>query len=305
MIAASLKEHLSAEFQERVQYDVPMRRYTSLRVGGPADAMLWPENRDELQRAVRFCTEHHVPVTVIGGGFNTIVSDAGIDGIVLQLKKLRTLTLENSGLLYAEAGVSHHRVTKFCTEQGLGGLEFCAGIPGTIGGWLYMNAGIGEREIKDVTHSIELMESDGSEIRQLNNAELDFRYRRLATLTPGMILLAARFFVAPRNAHQVKEEIHRLLTRRAATQPLDVPTCGSVFKNPPGDYAGRLIEMAGLKGEREGDAIISPIHANFIENRGKATTMDILVLIRRTQAIVADKTGVQLEPEVRIVGREE
>lgn len=304
MIAVPLKEHLRATFHQRVQFDVPMKSYTSLRVGGPADAMLWPESRDELQQALQLCAKHQIPVTVVGGGFNTVVTDSGIDGIVVQLKKLRDLALESSGLLYAEAGVSHHRITKFCTENGLAGLEFCAGIPGTIGGWLYMNAGIGEREIKDVTHSIEIMESDGSAIRQLHSAELDFRYRRLATLASGMILLAARFFVAPRDPRQVKEEIHRLLTRRAATQPLDVPTCGSVFKNPPGDYAGRLIEVAGLKGEREGDAIISQIHANFIENRGKATTREILVLIRRVQEVVFNKTGVQLEPEVRIVGRE-
>lgn len=305
MIEETLKARFVAKFQHRVQFDVPMKRYTSLRVGGPADAMFWPENREELSEALRLCAQHAIPVTVIGGGFNTIVTDAGIDGIVLQLKKLRALELESSGLLYAEAGVSHHRITKFCTEKGLSGLEFCAGIPGTIGGWLFMNAGIGEREIKDITHSIECMEPDGSAIRRLHRADLDFRYRSLAKLAPGTILLAARFSVESRDPHRIKEEIHRLLAKRAATQPLDVPTCGSVFKNPPGDHAGRLIEAAGLKGEREGDAIISQIHANFVENRGKATTTDILVLIQRVREIVAQTSGIQLEPEVRIVGRED
>ncbi len=305
MIENSLKERFVEKFQHRVQFDVPMKRYTSLRVGGPADAMLWPENREELSEALRICAQHKIPVTVIGGGFNTIATDAGIDGVVLQLKKFRKLELESDSLLYAEAGVSHHRITKFCSEQGLGGLEFCAGIPGTVGGWLIMNAGIGEREIKDITHSIELMEPNGSEVRCLQRADLDFHYRHLAKLAPGTVLLAARFSVESRDTQRIQDEVHRLQTRRAATQPLDIPTCGSVFRNPPGDHAGRLIEAAGLKGEREGDAIISQIHANFVENRGKASATDLLVLIQRVQEIVAQKTGIQLEPEVRIVGREE
>jgi len=249
VIPDAVRNHLVEVLGERVQFDVPMERYTSLRVGGPADAIVLPKTREELRELIELCQTHETEYTVLGAGFNTIVSDAGIAGIVIHLKKFRRLEHEGTRLL-AGVGVSHHRLMKYCTEHGLAGLEFGAGIPGTIGGWLFMNAGIGDREVKDVIDSVEIMEPSGKAIT-LKRDELDFRYRRLAGLAPGAILLSAHFKITPCDPQQVKDEIKRLLSKRASSQPLDIPTCGSVFKNPPGDYAGRPIEEAGLKGESE------------------------------------------------------
>jgi UDP-N-acetylmuramate dehydrogenase len=203
----------------------------------------------------------------------------------------------------AEAGVSHARVTRFCVERGLAGLEFGAGIPGTVGGWTAMNAGIGQRELKDAVLEIEVMSPTGSFIRHLSRETLRFTYRALRGLAPGSVILSTLLGVTPSTAEAVRAVIEPQLERRAVTQPLDVPSCGSVFKNPPGDFAGRLIEAAGLKGLRVGGAEISTLHANFIVNRGGAKAADVLALIERTRAAVREVSGITLEPEVRIVGR--
>jgi UDP-N-acetylmuramate dehydrogenase len=191
----------------------------------------------------------------------------------------------------------------FCVERGLAGLEFGAGIPGTLGGWLAMNAGIPEREIGDAVREIEVMSPTGEKTRRLARGSLEFRYRALRGLAPGSVIVSALLDVAAADAGVVRAEVARLLAKRAASQPLDVPSCGSVFKNPPGDYAGRLIEAAGLKGERVGDAEISPVHANFIANRGRARAADVLALVEMARERVAKEFGIELEPEVRILGR--
>jgi UDP-N-acetylmuramate dehydrogenase len=296
------REALAAALGPSVRFGVPLARYTSLRIGGPADALVAPADRGELARAVRLCAELGLPVTLLGNGFNTLVRDGGVGGVVLRLHRLRGLRRTPEGDLLAEAGVTHATLTRHCVQHGLAGLEFAAGIPGTVGGWVAMNAGVPEREVKDALRGVELMDAAGAR-RCVPREGLPFRYRS-AGLPPGAIVVAAAFAVREAGREAVREEVDRHLARRARTQPLDIPSCGSVFKNPPGEFAGRLVEQAGLKGARVGGAEISPVHANFIVNRGGASGADVLALIELARTRVRERTGLELEPEVRIVGRE-
>lgn len=304
MIPQDARTALSEALGDHLRFDVPMSRHTSLRVGGPADALVAAETREELARVLGICARHRLPHCVVGAGFNTLVLDGGIDGVVIQLKGLRQIEERPGGAVRVEAGASHASLTRFCVERGLSGLEFGAGIPGTIGGWVMMNAGIGARELKDVVREVEVVSPTGRQRRHLGREAVRFTYRALRGLAPGSVIVSALLAVTLSEPASVRAEVDRLLAQRAETQPINVPSCGSVFKNPRGDYAGRLIEAAGLKGAREGDAEVSTIHANFIANLGNASAAHVLQLIQRTQQTIARETGIQLEPEVQIMGRE-
>jgi len=303
VISGERRMALEDALGDRVRFEVPMAEHTSLRVGGPADALATPADRSDLALLLRVCSAHRIPRTVIGAGFNTLVGDGGIDGVMIKLSKLRKLEERPRGGIRAEAGVSHHRLTKLCTRRGLTGLEFGAGIPGSVGGWVAMNAGIGTRQAEDVVREIEGMSRSGRQRSHLGREKLRFGYRCLRGLAPGSVIVSVLLAVGTSTPEAVCAEVDRTLARRAETQPLDQPSCGSVFKNPPGDFAGRLIEAAGLKGERVGGAQISPVHANFITNLGGATAADVTALIRSAQERVERATGIRLEPEVKILGR--
>ena len=303
MIAPEARERLLRALGPRIRFDVPMARLTSLRVGGPADAVAAPADRAELALLLGLCRALRLPHLVIGGGFNTLALDGPLEAVVVQLSRFRQLEERPGGLLRVEAGVSHSQVTRFCSQRGLSGLEFAAGIPGTVGGWLAMNAGVPGREIRDALVELEVMSPTGARRRHLPAAALHFVYRALRGLAPGSVLVSALLRVTQASAASVREEVERRLARRAATQPLSVPSCGSVFKNPKGDYAGRLIESVGLKGFRVGGAQISPMHANFIANTGGASAADVCALMREAQQRVHAASGIHLEPEVHVVGR--
>lgn len=303
-MAADVREALRALLGPRVRFEVPTGKFTSLGVGGPVDAVAEPADRAELAALLRLCARHHVSHHVLGRGFNTVVRDGGLDGVLIRLARFRRLE-ERPGALRVEAGVSHASLTRFCRDRGLTGLEFAAGIPGTVGGWLAMNAGIGTREMKDVVREVEVMSPTGAKRSHLPRERLRFVYRALRGLAPGSVLLSALLAVQPATRAEVSAEVKRLLAKRAATQPLDAPSCGSVFKNPPHRFAGQLIEAAGLKGERFGGACISPVHANFIVNAGGATAADVLALIGKARAVVRSRTGILLEREVKVWGRDE
>jgi len=259
------------------------------------------ETRAELETVARWCLQRGVPLLVLGGGFNLLVRDGGVRGVVVRLAGLRQVALEADGRIRAEAGASHSQVTRFAADQGRAGLEFAVGIPGTVGGWIAMNAGTREREMKDVVTSVEVFEPAAGRARTLTAAELRFHYRR-TELAPGAIVLAASFATHADEPDAIRERQKRLLAQRRATQPVDQPSCGSVFVNPPGDFAGRLIEAAGLKGSAAGGAMISPLHANFIVNTGGAHAADVLALIERARAAVLERSHVALETEVHVVG---
>jgi UDP-N-acetylmuramate dehydrogenase len=288
---------------DRIEFDAPMSRLTSLRVGGPADAVATPTDRRDLARLLSVCAAHRVPHTVVGGGFNTLVLDGGLDGVVVQLKRFRRLEERPGGRLRAEAGVSHASVTRFCATRGLSGLEFAAGIPGTVGGWVAMNAGIGAREVVDVVRELEVVTPTGRKRSHLSRDVLHFTYRALRGFAPGSVIVSVLLAVSLSEPGAVRAEVDRLLASRAETQPITVPSCGSVFRNPRGDRAGRLIEAAGLKGREIGGAQISPVHANFIVNTGGATAKDVVSLIRLARDTVERTSGIRLEPEVKILGR--
>ncbi|MGH0028501.1 MAG: UDP-N-acetylmuramate dehydrogenase [Myxococcota bacterium] len=304
MIEAAARDALVKTLADRVRFDVPMSRLTSLRVGGPADAVASPADRDELARLLEVCTEHRVPHQLLGGGFNTLALDGPLPGVVIQLANLRAIEERPGGMLRAEGGCSHSQVTRFCVQRGLAGLEFASGIPGTVGGWVAMNAGIPDREMADVVVEIEVMSPTGRHVQHLSKSDLEFRYRSLRGLAPGSVVVSALFRIEPADPDAVQARVSAYLARRSATQPLSVPSCGSVFKNPPGDHAGRLIEASGLKGHQIGGAQISPVHANFIANVGGASAADVLALIHEAQSRVKQSQGRSLEREVRIVGGE-
>jgi len=259
------------------------------------------DTRDELLRLLAFCRARALPVTILGGGFNALVRDGGLRGVVVRLAGLREVTLAGDRLVRAEAGVTHSQLTRFCAEQGRSGLEFAVGIPGTVGGWIAMNAGVHGREMKDVVTSLELFDPALGATAKRAREALTFHYRA-TELPPGAVVVSATFGTEQAEPAEIRERQKALLAQRRATQPVDQPSCGSVFKNPPGDYAGRLIEAAGLKGAREGNAAISALHANFIVNLGGATAADVLRLIERARAEVAAQFGVALETEVRVAG---
>ncbi|MDJ0849373.1 MAG: UDP-N-acetylmuramate dehydrogenase [Myxococcota bacterium] len=303
MIPPAARRELEEALGDGVRFDASMSRYTSLCVGGPADALARPASRHELARVLGICAAYRVPHQLIGSGFNTLVLDGGVEGVALQLGRLREIDERPGAALRAEAGVSHSQVTRFCSQRGFGGLEFAAGIPGTVGGWVAMNAGIPDREAKDAIREVEVMSPTGRTRRHLGRGALRFAYRGLRGLAPGSVVVSALFAITLSTPSEVRREVEQLLSRRANTQPLNVPSCGSVFKNPARNFAGRLIEEAGLKGHRIGNAQISPVHANFIANLGGATAGDVLALIEHARKAVEARSGVRLVPEVRVVGR--
>ncbi len=286
-------------FGDRVAFDVPMARHTSLRVGGPADAVVTPATPGEASACSALCRRFELVLTPVGGGFNLLVRDGGLRGVVLRTGKLRALGLEGN-LLVADVGVSHSQVARFCSEHALTGLEFGAGIPGSVGGWVAMNAGIPGLEVADLVRAVEVANAAGIATRDATT--LGFGYRRASGLEPGAVAVRVHFEVRAGQSDRVRGEIERHLAQRRLTQPVDQPSCGSVFKNPPGEHAGRLIEAAGLKGARVGGAEISTLHANFIVTDRKAKASDVLALIERSQEAVLAHRGLLLEPEVRIVG---
>ncbi len=302
MIPRAVHEGLEEILGEQVQFEYPLARCTSLRVGGPIDAFAMPTSRDQIVRTLALCSRYEIAHYVIGAGFNLLALDEPLDGVVLQLGKLRLLEKLPDGSLRAEAGVSHSQITRFCVEHGLTGLEFACGIPGTVGGWIAMNAGVPGREVQDVVREIEVISPTGDEVKFIDREQLLFEYRALRGLAPGAVIVSARFEVSLSERTKVRAEVDRLLARRSVTQPLNVPSCGSVFKNPPGDFAGRLIEAAGLKGHRRGGAEISRVHANFIANIGGASAADILGLIQEARDAVRQYDGTVLVPEVRTLG---
>ena len=301
MIAPAARAALAELLGERVRFDAPLGRLTSLLVGGPADALATPASVAETQALVALCAAHALPLHALGGGFNTLVRDGGIEGVVVRTQRLRALDRVGDAVLRAEAGVSHSQLTNLCVELGLGGLEFGAGIPGTIGGWIAMNAGVPEREVGSRVLEVDVATARG--VETFARADLRFHYRSVQGLPEGLVV-AARFQLEPSTRDAVRAEVERHLSHRRATQPIDQPSCGSVFKNPPGQRAGRLIDLAGLKGARAGGAEISSVHANFIVNTGGARAADVLELIDRAERAIAEASGIALEREVRIVGRE-
>ncbi len=282
--------------------DEPPSKYTYTKTGGPADWLAFPETVAQVQEIVTYTHDHQIPLTVLGNASNLIVKDGGIEGLVLILTKMKKITVDGN-LLTAQAGAAYIDTTIVARDHSLSGIEFAAGIPGSIGGAVFMNAGAYGGETKNVVKQATVLTPAG-EIETLDNAALDFGYRHSAVQDGKLVVLDATFELTPGDFDQIKAEMDDLNARRAAKQPLELPSCGSVFKRPVGHYAGKLIHDAGLQGYTVGGAQVSTKHAGFIVNIGKGTAKDYQAVIRHVQETVMEKFGVQLETEVRIIGRD-
>lgn len=284
-----------------IRWNEPMARHTTWRVGGPADVFVVPQSVDEIAGALRAAGELGLPWTVVGRGSNMLVLDGGIRGLVLKLADPVGWIEVDGHRLVAGGGRSFVSAAHVAIRHGLSGLEFATGIPGSVGGAVMMNAGAHGGEVKDVLAWADVMDGRG-EIRRLARADLRFAYRYSRLKDEPGVVIAAAFDLEPGDREEMLSRVRAWSMRRASTQPLSQPNCGSVFRNPEGTHAGRLIEEAGLKGLTIGGAQVSPKHANFIVNLGHARASDILMLIRRVQETVRERFGIELETEVRIVG---
>jgi UDP-N-acetylmuramate dehydrogenase len=284
----------------RVRVDEPLARHTSFRIGGPADVLVVPESAADLAAVVRVAAAGAVPVFLLGGGSNMLVGDAGVRGIVVKLGPGFRRIVWDPPCVEAGGAVQLGRLARESAERGFGGLEYAEGIPGTVGGALFMNAGAYGGEIAGTVDEVEGIDREGAVVR-LSRAQLAFTYRRTA-LPTGFVVTAVRFRLAPDLPARVHERLEHARARRTASQPHGWANAGSIFKNPPGDFAGRLVEATGLKGTRVGGARISEQHGNFIVNEGGARAVDVQALMQQAQRAVWERMGIWLEPEVRLVG---
>jgi UDP-N-acetylmuramate dehydrogenase len=279
--------------------DAPMAPRTSIRVGGPADLLVRPADPDDLSSLLRECASRGVPVMVLGGGANLLVADAGIRGVVVRLPVDLGQESQDDERLVLSGGAPVTRLVQRDVTAGLTGCEFAAGIPGTLGGAVAMNAGTRIGEMKDVVERVEVATPEG--LRWLPAEELGFAYRT-CRLPEGAVVTRVGFRLKHGDLAASRAVMDADRDHRRRTQPLNWPTWGSTFRNPPGDHAGRLVEAVGLKGHREGNAMWSDLHANFVVNLGGAAARDCLTLIRMARERVRERFGVDLELEVRLAG---
>ncbi len=297
------------EFQKKITVSLPevtiflqesMAKHTSFRLGGEAEAMAFPKDENELARLLQWAKDELCKVAILGAGTNVLAPDEGVKGLVICLKDcLDGMELLSGNVLRVASGVTMTRAAVFAAKNGLSGLEFAHGIPGTVGGGVYMNAGAYGGEISGVCKAVRVMAMDGS-IRELTAEEMEFSYRHSVLEDEGGIVLSADFALTPGDPEAIRAKMRELQQKRSASQPLDLPSAGSAFKRPVGGYAAALIDQAGLKGFRVGDAAISTKHAGFAVNVGSATAAHVKELLQQVSDKVYEQTGIRLEPEIRI-----
>lgn len=296
---ADWRDEIAHRVRGEIVRDAPLAPRTAVRVGGPADLLVRPADPDALAALLRSVRELGVPLAILGGGTNTLVADAGVRGVVAKLPQDFPGESAGGDVLILSAGAPTSRLPARAHALGLTGMEFVAGIPGTLGGATAMNAGTRIGEMKDLVTRVELATADGGGF--VPAADLAFGYRT-CRLPEGAVLTRVELRLRPGDVAASAALMREDRERRRRTQPLDRPTFGSTFTNPPGDFAGRLIEAVGLKGHRVGNATWSNVHANFVVNLGGATAGDVLALIGLARARVLDRFGIRLETEVRFLG---
>lgn len=293
---------LRARIRGEILRDEPMARHTSLKVGGPADFFVSPADRGDLQALMTLLTETGTPHLVVGGGFNLLVRDGGIRGVVVSLRHLAAMERLAGNRVRIGAGAGNGELVRFLTAEGLTGLEFLSCIPGTVGGALAMNAGAhGDATLDRVEELVTLREGA---VRRAGRDEIEYGYRFLR-LAEGEVIVEASFRLEPGTPEEIAARIEECRAHRAASQKVGFPNAGSFFKNPAGAAAWRLIDGAGLRGSSVGGAQVSEVHTNFLVNRGGATAAEFLALAARIKEAVKGKTGMALEEEVRVVGEEQ
>ena len=278
----------------------PMATHTSFRIGGPAEVMVFPKSTAELSAILRAAAALQVNPAILGAGTNVLAPDEGLPGLCICLKDgMDGMELLDDGHIRMMAGVTMTRAAVFAANHGLSGMEFAHGIPGTIGGGVYMNAGAYGGEIRDICESVDVMDRNGL-ITTLSNEEMQFSYRHSVLEAGEGIVVSAVFRLQQKKPEEIKARMKELQGKRAASQPLNLPSAGSAFKRPVGGYAAALIDQAGLKGYTVGGAAISTKHAGFAVNLGGATAADVRNLLQQVSDRVFDHSGIRLEPEVRI-----
>ncbi|MBR5569708.1 MAG: UDP-N-acetylmuramate dehydrogenase [Oscillospiraceae bacterium] len=283
-----------------LRFNEPMSKHTSFRIGGGAEVMAFPKNPEELAKLLQVSRLLDCKTAILGAGTNVLAPDAGIPGLVICLKDaLDGIRQLDDTRIWVAAGVTMTRAAVFAAGLGLGGMEFAHGIPGTVGGGVYMNAGAYGGEIKDICESVEAMSLDGS-IRTLTCEEMEFSYRHSCLEETGDIVIGTVFRLTPKPEAEIRAQMQDLMERRKTSQPLDKPSAGSAFKRPVGGYAAALIDQAGLKGYQVGDAAVSSKHAGFAVNMGQATAEEVKQLLQEVSDKVFENSGIRLEPEVRI-----
>ena len=298
-ILKQIKEELAGI---EILFNEPLKQYTYTKVGGAADYLAFPRNQYELKRIVTFANAQEIPWMVLGNSSNIIVRDGGIEGFVIMFDHFHDIRV-NGYVIEAEAGAKLIDVTHVARYHSLTGFEFACGIPGSIGGAVYMNAGAYGGEIAHILQSCKVLTPEG-EIKTLTAEELAFGYRHSKIQETGDVVISAKFALAPGNYDQIDQEMARLTHLRELKQPLEYPSCGSVFKRPVGYFAGQLISEAGLKGHRIGGVEVSEKHAGFMINVDHGTAKDYEDLIAHVIATVEKSAGVTLEREVRIIGKD-
>lgn len=279
----------------------PMSRHTSFQIGGPADLMVYPTRRREICDLVHICTTHGIPYVALGNGSNILVSDSGIRGLVIMTDRMHRISVGNDGKIEAWAGAPLSRVATIAKNYGLTGLEFAFGIPGSIGGAVYMNAGAYNRQMNNVITATEYVDQDGNLCTVEGDAH-KFGYRTSCFKDTRHIIVKTHLQLALGDEDAIADLMKQYTQARKEKQPLELPSAGSTFKRPEGYFAGKLIEDCGLKGRRVGGAEVSTKHAGFIVNMGGAKATDVLSLVELVKKEVQEKFGVELEPEIKFLG---
>ncbi|MGI6705770.1 MAG: UDP-N-acetylmuramate dehydrogenase [Clostridia bacterium] len=287
--------------QEAIFQNESMKKHTSFRIGGPADILLIPSDVKEIQYAIQLCKDMNIPHFIMGNGSNLLVRDKGIRGLVIKIsERYKEIKVEGTRI-HAQAGILLSSLSCISIQSSLAGLEFCSGIPGTLGGAVTMNAGAYGGEMKNVVSSVTVLD-ENNQIKRIDHEELDFGYRSSVIQKKGYVVLEVDLDLKPGDMETSKKIVEDLTRRRREKQPISYPSAGSAFKRPVGYYAGKLIQDCGLKGMRIGDAQISELHAGFIINLGNATAADVITLIELVRDKIKTKYGVEMHPEMKIVG---
>ncbi len=297
-----------SEFQGKISALLPnfqlcfnekLSLHTSFRIGGPAEVMAFPENAEQLSELLNASDLLDIKPAILGAGTNVLAPDEGMQGLVICLKHMDGLQREGENQIRVAAGVTMARAAMYAAAAGLSGLEFAHGIPGSVGGGVYMNAGAYGGEMSQVCQSVRVLSRDGS-IHTLDAKQLDFSYRHSSLENSGDIVVDALFRLEKKDPDQIRKYMHELMERRRASQPLNLPSAGSAFKRPVGGYAAALIDSAGLKGYQVGGAAVSEKHAGFVVNLDNASASDVKLLLKQVSEKVFESSGIRLEPEIRI-----
>lgn len=284
-----------------VRYDEPLKNHTTFGIGGSCIALIEPREVEDIIEAIKICRKNNIKFFVIGNGSNLLVSDEGYNGVIIKLKKeFSTIKVEGEYVI-AKSGAKLSEVFDVILENSLAGFEFASGIPGTIGGAIYMNAGAYGGEMKDIVETVEVLDMDTFEVKELKNEELEFSYRNSIIQNKNYIVLAIKLKLQKGNKEEIKAIYEDLREKRNSKQPLNFGSAGSTFKRPEGHFASKLIEDSGLKGYHINDAWVSEKHSGFVVNKGNASCKEILELIDHVKNVVFEKFGVKLEMEVKIL----